>query len=807
MAIELISDISDEEPQTALNTGLISPKFVPLGKRDRVVNNLCLSIKEFRRKLRWKYFFMNQKEEETSQITFNEAFIESQVGLNTGFKIKPTNAPLAPPDVEKFFKQLATDLFENIRQNPRGLNDPNQVQARTVLSHLAATPDTILAPTDKTNRFVKMKLSAYEALLLDQIEENSKIVDRQVIQNAIDEALKMVEEADSELELSDREKGFIREGLRQKAVPEFQGLLKDHKEQLSMRLIVPCCNSFLANFKRVLARGLENIFKEQKVNFDFLLVNSIDLKNKLESLKILKKSTIASIDVKSMYPSISPNLTRTAIDHYMLRYKFSTQARIKVGFILSSLDKLRKYNFVRHRDQFYRYVGADEDAEGLAMGDFESSYVADLTINYVYLKLAEEGIFDEAIFSRTYRDDGIIIFDGLRTKDWLLDWEIRLKTASKNISDGRINFTMETGTELNFLDMTLFFVENQLKFKIFRKPNQQLLYLNSDSMHYRAHVDNIFDGVMKRLVRLTSDLPEKFMPSTYFPDHIKALKNANLLTEKEEKKSISKSSYCEDAVSKKSKRDHRKINFIMPAMGPWLTKTVHTIITKNLKAFKLKGKIRFSIIYKKCANLGSLIRNDIKNKINTDIRDENYVAESCNCHGKKEGSCDVGGDCRKKAVIYKMTCQVRGCQKVYIGSTIRNAKERVREHIYALKKLVISEKKAQDGNGDSTLNRSSGRKKKDLTKDAFTRHMLEHQHFRDELLKEPDKNLLKAIRKNVVSEIYRECRTENIGSERCGVCRDERIAIFQAGDTAMNRRTELFTECPHQSRLIKPIKI
>ena len=143
------------------------------------------------------------------------------------------------------------------------------------------------------------------------------------------------------------------------------------------------------------------------------------------------------------------------------------------------------------------------------MGDFESSFVADLVINFVYVKLDEMGVFEEAVFSKTYRDDGLIVFDGLRSKTWLQEWEMKLKLASKSISDDRIRFTVESGTEMNFLDTTLFFSENKLKFKIFRKPNQQLLYLNKDSMHHRAHVDGIFDGVLKRLVRLTSDLPEK----------------------------------------------------------------------------------------------------------------------------------------------------------------------------------------------------------------------------------------------------------------------------------------------------------
>ena len=215
------------------------------------------------------------------------------------------------------------------------------------------------------------------------------------------------------------------------------------------------------------------------------------------------------------------------------------------------------------------------------------------------------------------------------------------------------------------------------------------------------------------------------------------------------------------------------------------------------------------MVYKKCANFGSLIRSDIKNKINKGIGDANYAAEGCNCHGKQniQNKCDVGGNCRKKAVIYKMTCEIRGCQKHYLGSTIRNAKDRVREHLYALKKIVKSEKKTLNGN-DSTLNSSNMKKRKDLlSKDAFTRHMLEHQQFKEELFKQPDKNILNFIRKNVSSEVFKECKTVNIGSERCGVCRDERLAIFKAGDTSMNRRTELFVECPHQSRLIKPIKI
>ena len=80
---------SNDESQWAPDVGLISPKFVPLGSRDRVIDNLCLSFKEFRRKLRWKWYF-REKQESTHQQSLDDAFIdETDIGLNTRFKTKP----------------------------------------------------------------------------------------------------------------------------------------------------------------------------------------------------------------------------------------------------------------------------------------------------------------------------------------------------------------------------------------------------------------------------------------------------------------------------------------------------------------------------------------------------------------------------------------------------------------------------------------------------------------------------------------------------------------------------------------------
>ena len=80
--------------------------------------------------------------------------------------------------------------------------------------------------------------------------------------------------------------------------------------------------------------------------------------------------------------------------------------------------------------------------------------------------------------------------------------------------------------------MELFWLNDELKFKVHLKKGQLLKYLNKGSAHTNACLKAIPSGVLKRLASLTSILPdnENAKMETLYPNHIAALRKANLIS-------------------------------------------------------------------------------------------------------------------------------------------------------------------------------------------------------------------------------------------------------------------------------------
>eukprot|EP00957_Ditylum_brightwellii_P161966 12331315-Ditylum_brightwellii.AAC.1 len=70
----------------------------------------------------------------------------------------------------------------------------------------------------------------------------------------------------------------------------------------------------------------------------------------------------------------------------------------------------------------------DKDANGLAIGGFESGFCAKMCATFVFDMLESE--FGESIFQGVYHDDGMIVFKGQRNcrdiEKWLERFQIKV---------------------------------------------------------------------------------------------------------------------------------------------------------------------------------------------------------------------------------------------------------------------------------------------------------------------------------------------------------------------------------------------
>ena len=129
-------------------------------------------------------------------------------------------------------------------------------------------------------------------------------------------------------------------------------------------------------------------------------------------------------------------------------------------------------------------------------------------------------------------------------------------------------------------------------------------------------------------------------------------------------------------------------------------------------------------------------------------------------------------------MVYKATCQC--CDKVYIGNTQQQVKERMGQHYTDVKSLVNTGKKS----------------------DTFAAHGAEHYH---ELGRKASVGMARAMFKvevlwkgNIIS-----CM-KSFGKRSCKLCMKERMAILNMWETEpeklINSRSEIFGGCRHKTR-------
>ena len=210
------------------------------------------------------------------------------------------------------------------------------------------------------------------------------------------------------------------------------------------------------------------------------------------------------------------------------------------------------HTLLQFRGEYYEYGGLeDPDQRGLTIGGHESAYLADLVAAFclenseVNLENPEEEILGGTKFDGIYRDDGFVVFEGLKTTEELVEWLIKFQQNINNLLESdNLKFTMviwestedKLGKEIKvndevtiyrgkyfpYLDIQMNWNESgELVFGVYRKPNQVLKYLNKGSSHTEACMAAIPYGVAGRLAKLTTRNAENETKSLskLYPDH------------------------------------------------------------------------------------------------------------------------------------------------------------------------------------------------------------------------------------------------------------------------------------------------
>jgi len=237
--------------------------------------------------------------------------------------------------------------------------------------------------------------------------------------------------------LSKHELEFLEEGINSKAIPTPKLLIKDHKKKINghypTRLVIPAMN-FTATFSKLGYLGLKSTLDTFKIPYNkYTIVQASNLKDKLEKLNIKKEnSTIASLDIKNMYPSVQFSIIKKAVKYYTLN--LPTEEKEKVQNCLDMIEFGMASCLITFDGKYFEYQGkGDKNDKGLAIGGYESAFLANLVASFLLEKTNNH--FKNTKFHGIYRDDRIVVFDGnkkfCKLGNWLKEFQNYINILTK----------------------------------------------------------------------------------------------------------------------------------------------------------------------------------------------------------------------------------------------------------------------------------------------------------------------------------------------------------------------------------------
>jgi len=289
---------------------------------------------------------------------------------------------------------------------------------------------------------------------------------------------------------------------------------------------VPATN-FTSAFPKTGYLGIKRILDDNKVDYlSKTIIQASDLKDNLENQGInCNNSTIVSTDAEDFYPSVRLKLVRKAVYHFSKNLPEEDQ--ITIEHCLDLIKFGMQSTLLTFVDKCYEHDGdRDPEEKGLTIGGYESAWLADLVGAYILDNTKSH--FRKTKCYGLCIDDGIAVFNNKLSYDDMLKWRTKFQNSVNRLAGGNyLQFTcsvwldksrrelpteqndpkmsIETGNFFPHLDTELVWASNRnLQFRVHLKPNQQLKYLNADSIHTKACFKAMPSGVYKRLSKLTT---------------------------------------------------------------------------------------------------------------------------------------------------------------------------------------------------------------------------------------------------------------------------------------------------------------
>ena len=618
-----------------------SIKDIPIPNNYTYIKRFIVQLESFIRRLRWKAFFFDHKNNETDNNTDYESY---------GFKTE--RCPPQHPCLTAFENDLY-DLSRSIQFQKYG--NQFQHQLSETIKNITSSQNVIV-PADKSSNYYKVPIKEYVKLLNNNITSKYKKSNKKNLE-CVNKETKIIAcklNLQNKIQCYPSNSAFI--------------TLKDHKDNFrtnpKCRLINPAKSEIGKVSKFHLDKINQNIRKKTSLNQWQNTSSVIDWFNSIPDKKNCK---FLKFDIVEFYPSITEKLLKESIN-------FAKQfATIDDEIIRIILNARKSFLFDLDSNP---WVKKDNSMFDVTMGSYDGAEVCELVGLFILYKITtHSNIFCNKLVG-LYRDDGLAV---LHCKSGPEMENIRKKLIQL-FKSMDLQITTESNLQFtDFLDVTFDLRMNS--YKPFRKSGNPPLYVNSDSNHPPSIKKEIPNMIEKRL---SSTSCNKAAFDAAADIYNKGLQNSGYSTCIQYQKLKNK---------EKEKQRTRKRNVIwfnppfsnhvLTNIGKLFFQILDKHFPKTSRLHKIFNRNTVKLSYSCMPNLANIISNHNKKVLNQHTANKLNSNRTCNC--KNNSMCPLNGNCLKKSIVYKATLSTTDNDRYYYGLCETTFKSRYYNHKQSFK--------------------------------------------------------------------------------------------------------------------------
>ena len=359
----------------------------------------------------------------------------------------------------------------------------------------------VLRPADKGSKTVIMTKPAYHQKMLLHFDD-ATIYSKQRVNcnpslrchNAAAPILKNL--VTNELISAETAK-FLLPSVQRSRVAKPYGLVKVHKEDYPLRIIVPMSGTTLYNISKILDKILRPAVA--KIPHRIHTVNGFI--HELREVTQGQDFCLTSFDVVALYNNVDtvlmldilPNILEET--QHMWREMVPTFKAVPIPDIVSMAKVVIQNTFFSYNNVVYSQLS------GLPMGSCCSVAFAELFMNHVECAVLSQFPFaDNILCFKRYIDDILVVSSQSLDVDGLLEY-FNAYDPSK-----RLRFTIEheEGNVLPFLDIKLERTDSGLAMSVYRKATHSNRYMNPASAVNSSCFRQVVHGMRLRAMRYCS---------------------------------------------------------------------------------------------------------------------------------------------------------------------------------------------------------------------------------------------------------------------------------------------------------------